>query len=75
MRLDISDSDISDFEMYIYRWMWGLIGRWSGDRNIASAEGNGLGPLHMCDCDIVIKRRCDEFAIRHVFLQYNMDLR
>ena len=38
------------------RWMRGLIGRRTGDRYIASAEGNGMKPLHMSDCENAIMR-------------------
>ena len=28
-------------------WMRGLIGRWTGDHNIASTKGKGLEPSHL----------------------------
>ena len=46
----------------IDRWMGGVIGRWRGDRYIASAEGKGYAPLYICDSDIAIKRHSDEFC-------------
>lgn len=43
--------------------VWGLIGRRTGDRNIALAEGKGFWSLHIyAMCDFAI---CDQIASRN----------